>query len=146
MRQISEKSVIPLEDISSSQVDTESIVRAAVSPSPFDVPEDRGSGERSEENPLGGPECVRWGLVDVADVADEDVDVVGGVDELGLSDYESEGFTVSKTLRRKRIAKKSVSKGVGGNGHLPQCKFSNLQMLPLIFLLEFLFQPVIEPD
>ena len=34
---------------------------------------------------------------------DEDVDVVGGVDEVGVSGYESEGFTLSEILRRKRL-------------------------------------------
>ena len=39
-RSMSEKIVILLEDISSCQADTESVVRAAVSLSPFDVPEE----------------------------------------------------------------------------------------------------------
>ena len=46
---------------------------------------------------------------------DEDVDVVGGVDEVGVSGYESEGFTLPEILRRKRL-EKNVSK-------LPQCGF-----------------------
>ena len=66
------------------------------------------------------------------DVEDEDegVDIVGGVDEFGVSGYESEGFTLSETLRRKRLAKKNVSEGVIDTAHLPQCEFSNLQPLP----------------
>ena len=35
---------------------------------------------------------------------DEDVDVVGGVDEVGVSGYESEGFMLSEILRQKRLA------------------------------------------
>ena len=81
--------------------------------------------------------------VDVED-EDEDVDVVGGVDEVGVSGYESEGFTLSKILRRQRLAKKNVSKGVVDATHLPQGEFSNLQHLPLALLLEFICWPVIE--
>ena len=53
---MSEKSVILLEDISSSQANTESGVRAAVSLSPVDVYEEKVAGERSEESLVGGPE------------------------------------------------------------------------------------------
>ena len=57
-----------------------------------------------------------------ADVEDEDenVDVVGGVDEVGVSGYESEGFTLSEILRRKRLAKKVVSEGVVDSARLLQ--------------------------
>ena len=75
---------------------------------------------------------------------DDDFDVVGGVDEVGVSGYESEGFTLSEILRRKRLAKRNVSEGVVDTTHLPQCEFSNLHYLPLSFLLEFLCLPVIE--
>ena len=73
-----------------------------------------------------------------ADVEDEyeDVDVVGGVDEVGVSGYEFEGFTLSEILRRKRL-EKSVSEGVVDIAHLPQREFSNLHHLPLALLLEF---------
>ena len=81
--------------------------------------------------------------VDVED-EDEDVDVVGGVDAVGVSGYESEGFTLSETLRQKRLAKKNVPEGVVDTAHLPQCEFSNLQHLPLALLLEFLCWPVSE--
>ena len=67
---------------------------------------------------------------------DEDVDVVGGVDEVGVSGYEFEGFTPSEILRRKRLEKK-VSEGVVDSAHLPQCEFSNFHQLPLALLLEF---------
>ena len=75
---------------------------------------------------------------------DEDVDVVGSVDEVGVSGYESEGFTLSEILRRRRLAKKNVSKALVDTGHFPQCEFSNLQRLPLALLLKFLYCPVIE--
>ena len=64
---------------------------------------------------------------------DDDVDVVGGVDEVGVSGYESEGFTFSEILRRKRLAKKNVSEGVVDSAHFPQCEFSNIEHLPLTF-------------
>ena len=58
-----------------------------------------------------------------ADVEDEEVDVVDGIDEAGVSGYESEGFTLSEVLRRKRLAKKSVSKFAVDTCHLPECEF-----------------------
>ena len=57
------------------------------------------------------------------DFEDEDVDVVGGVDEFGVSGYKSEGFALSKILRQKRLAKNNVSEGVIDTTHLPQCEF-----------------------
>ena len=88
---------------------------------------------------MGGPEgpievggvCeTRAGTEVDAEDEDDDVGVVGGVDEVGLSGYESEGFTLSEILHRKRL-KKNVSEGVIDTGHLPQCEFSNLHRLPL---------------
>ena len=152
LRSMSKNSVIFLAEINSSQADNKSAVQAAVSPSPFAVPEEKVAGERGEESLVGGPEgpteigggCETKAGTD-ADVEDEDedVDVVGGVDEFGVSGYESEGFTLSVILRRKRLEKK-VSAGVVDTSHLPQCEFSNLQHLPLVLLLEFVCWPVIE--
>ena len=101
---MSEDSVIFLAEVNSSQADNKSVVQAAVSPSPFVVPEENVAGERGEESLVGG----REGAVEVggvceteagteADAEDEDenVDVVGGVDEFGLSGYESERFALS---------------------------------------------------
>ena len=109
---MSEKNVILPEDISSSQVDTESIVRAAVSPSRFDVPEEKVAGTRGEESPVGGP-VGRTEEGDVwetevgteAAVEDEEVVVVGGLDNVGVSGYEAEGLMLSEILRQKRFAK-----------------------------------------
>ena len=80
-----------------------------------------------------------------ADLEDEveDVDVVGGIDEVGVSGYEAERFRLSEILRCKRLEKK-VSEGVVDTAHLPQCEFSNLYQLPIALLLEFLCWPVIE--
>ena len=134
---MSEESVILLEEISSSQVDTKSDVRAAFSPSPIDVPEEKFAGERGEENPVGGSEGpIEVGGVCETDAGteadvedeDEDVDVVGGVDEVGDSGYESDGFSLSEILHRKRLAKKNVSEGVVDTAHLPQCELLNLQI------------------
>ena len=96
---MSEDSVIILAEITSFQVDNKSTVQAAVSPSPFVVPEENVTGERGEESPVGGLEgpievggvCETEAGTEVdAEDEDEDVDVVGGVDEVGLSGYESE--------------------------------------------------------
>ena len=74
-----------------------------------------------------------------ADVEDKDVDVVGGIIEVGVSEYQYGGFTsqISEVLQRKRLAKKIVSEGVVDTSHLSHCEFANLQHLPLPFLLEF---------
>ena len=139
---MSEDSVIFLVEINSFQVDNKSAVQVVVSPSPVVVPEENVAGERGEESPVGGLE----GQIEVggvceteagteADAEDEDekVDVVGGVDEVGLSGYASEGFKLSEILRRKRL-EKNVSEGVVDTAHLPQCEFSNLHRIPLALL------------
>ena len=148
---MSEESVILVEDSSSSQADLESVVRAAVFPSPFDAPEGNVVGERGEGSPVGGPEgptaeggVCETEFVTKANVEDGDVDVVGGVDEVGVTEYESEVFPLSKILHRKRLAKKSVSECVVDTAHLPQCEFSNLQNLTMNFLLEVVCWPVTE--
>ena len=83
---------------------------------------------------MGGPEgpievggvCeTEAGTEADAEDDDEDVDVVGGVDEVRLSGYESEGFTLSEILRRKRLGK-NVSEGVVDTAHLRQCELPNL--------------------
>ena len=141
---MSEDSVIFLAEVSSSQVYTKSAVHATVSPSPLNVLEENVSGERGEESPVGGLERpVEVGRVceteagtgvDVED-EDEDVDVNGGVNEVGLSGYESEGFTLSEILHRNRLGK-NVSERVIDTAHPPQCEFSNLHPLPIAFSLQ----------
>ena len=127
-------SVVFLAQINSSQVDNKLAVQVVVPPSPVVVPEENVAGERGEESPVGGLEgqievggmCETEPGTEVdAEDEDEDVDVVGGVDEVGLSGYDSEGFTLSEILRRKRL-EKNVSEGVVDTAHLPQCEFSNL--------------------
>ena len=150
---MSEESVILLEENSSSHADNKSAVQAAFSPSPFNVPEDKIAGKRGEESLVGGPEGpteVR-GVCETetgteADVQDEDedVDVVGGVDEVGVSGYECGGLTLSKILRRKKLAKKNVSEGVIDTAYFPQCELSNLHHVPLALLLELLCWLVIQ--
>ena len=144
---MSEDSVIFLAEVNSSQVDNKSAVQAAVSPSPFVVPEENVAGERGEESPVRGPEgpieaggvCETEAGTEIdAEDEDEDVDIVGGVDEVGLPGYESEGFTLSETLRRKRL-KKNVSEGVIDAAHLPQCEFSMIHRLPLALLFRISF-------
>ena len=53
-----------------------------------------------------------------SDVEDEDVVFVGGADEVVVSGYESQGFTLSEILARK-----SVSEGVVDTAHLSQSEF-----------------------
>ena len=50
---------------------------------------------------VGGVRETEAGTEDDLEDEDEDVDVVDGVDEVGVSRYESEGFTLSEILRRK---------------------------------------------
>ena len=137
---MSEEIVILLWETCSSQADNKPVVQSAVSPSPFGVPEENFAGKGGREslvvvpegpNEVGGVCETEAGTVADVEDEDEDVDVVGGVDEAGVSGYESEGFTLSKILRRKRLAKKSVSEGVVDTAHLPQGEFSNLQHLPI---------------
>ena len=106
---MSADSVIFLAEVNSSQVDTKSAVQAAVSPSPFVVPEENVAGERGEESPVGGLErpievdsvCeTEAGTEADAEDEDEDVDVVGGVDEVGLSGYESDISPLSVRVGR----------------------------------------------
>ena len=141
---MSEESVFILAEITSSQADNKSAVQFAVFPSLFAVPEEKVAGERGEGSPVGGPEgpdeargvCETDECTEAdVEVKDEDVDVVGGVDEVGVSGYDSEGFTLSEILRRKRL-ERIVSEGVVDTTHLPQCEFSNLHLLPLALLLE----------
>ena len=71
------------------------------------------------------------------------VDVVGGLDEVGVPGYVSEGFTLSEIFRRERLEKK-VSEAAVDTAQLPQFEFSNLHRVPLASLLEFLCWPVTE--
>ena len=135
---MSEDSVIFLAEINTSQLENKSAVQVVVSP----FPEENVAGERGEESPVGGLEgpievggvCeTEAGTKADAEDEDEDVDVFGGVDAVGQSGYESEGFTLSEILRRKRLGK-NVSEDVVDTAHLPQCEFSNLHRLPLALL------------
>ena len=98
---------------------------------------------------MGGPEPPVEDVREIevgteADVEDEDVDVVGGVSDIGVSGYYSERFMLSEILRRNRLSKRKISNGVVETSHLRQCEFSNIQVLPLNFLLEILCWPAIE--
>ena len=133
LKRKSEKSIILFECISSSQADIEAVVGAAVSPFPFDAPDEKFVGERGKDSPVGVPErTVEEGDVretevgTEVDVKNKDYDVVGGVVDVGVSRYESEGFTLSEIHCRKRLSKRSVSNCVVDASNLPQCDFSNL--------------------
>ena len=113
---MSEKSVILLEEISSSQADTESIFRAsgtdiAISHHLPCAPEEKVVVERCEENPGGVPEQLVFGgrgetdeeAGTEADIKDEDIDVVYGAPELVVCVFESEGFIFSEIVSRKGL-------------------------------------------
>ena len=100
----------------------------------LDALEAKFDGERVEETLVGslkqpveeGDVCETEAGTKV-EVEDEDVDVVGGIADVGTFRYESEGFTLSEIFRRKRLSKKFVPKGVIETSHLPQCEFLFLQ-------------------
>ena len=73
----------------------------------------------------------------VAGVEDEDVYVVDGVADLGVSGYESEGFTLTQIFRRKRLSNRTVPEGVVDTSHLLQ-NFSTLQHIQSTFQIEIL--------
>ena len=113
---------------------------------PFNASGEKFAGERGEESLVGGSERPVEDMCDAevgtqVDVEDKNVDVVS-VDEVGVSGYESEDFTLSEVSRRKKLFKRRVSDSVVHGSRFPQCEFSNIQ--PLSFLLEFLYWPVIE--
>ena len=146
---MSEKSFFLLEDINSSQAVTELVVEAAVSPSPFDALEKTFADERGERSPVGAPKRPTQDVCETeagteADVEDKDVNIVAGIEDAGVSGYESEGFTLSETLRRKRLSQRRVSEGAVDPSQLPQCQFPKFWRLPLTFPLELLCWPVIE--
>ena len=70
-------SEVILAEINSSQADTKSAVQAAVSPSPFVVPEENVAGERGEESPVGGPE----GPIEVGGVCETDAGTEADVED-----------------------------------------------------------------
>ena len=94
----------------------ESVVQAAVSPFPFDAPEDKSAAERGKESPVGSP---RRPVEDVCetkagtetDVEDEVVDVVGGVDEIGrrLKISRSQNFCEGRDCQRKNCPRASLT-------------------------------------
>ena len=75
-----------------------------------------GGLERAFE---GNDACEAEAGIEV-DVENEDEDVVAGFAHVGLLGYESEGFTLSEIVRRKRNAKKSGSESLVDTTHLPQ--------------------------
>ena len=105
-----------------------------------------------KENPAGAPEQLvvsDHGETDEdagreEDIEGEDVDVVCGAPALVISGFEFQGFIFSEIVRGRRLEGQTLSEGVIDTARPPQCELSNLQNLPLTFLLEFLCWPVIE--
>ena len=100
----------------------------------------------SEKNPGGVTEQLVVGdhgetdedAMREADIEGEDVDVVYDAPALGISGFELQGFTFSEIVRRKRLEGHTLSQGVFDTARPLQSEFSNLQNLPLTFLLEIL--------
>ena len=91
---------------------------------------------RGKESPVGGPERPfeegdfrQTEAGTEADVEDKEIDVVGGIDEVGISGYDSDGFTLSEIFRRIKTPWKRVSEGFVDATHLPQGELSNHQHL-----------------
>ena len=72
-----------------------------------------------------------------ADIEGEDVDVVCGAPALAISGFESHGFIFSEIFRRKGLKGHTFAERVVDTAQSPECEFSNLQKIPLTFLLEF---------
>ena len=94
-----EKNVSVLENISSFQVDTESVARAAVFSLTLDAPEEKVVDERGNEIPVGGAEqpveegdVCEMGAGTEAEVEEENVDFVVRVAKVGISGYAPEEF------------------------------------------------------
>ena len=104
------------------------------------------------ESPVGAPEQLvvgDHGETDAdtgreADIEGQDVDVVCGAPALAISWFECQRFIFSEIVRRNGVEGQTLSEVVIDTARPPQYEFSNLQSLPLIFLLEFLCWPVIE--
>ena len=115
---MSEENVSLLEEISSSEADTESVVgtagtNIAISQRKPCRPEEKVVVERSEKSPgrileqfvFGGNNVSDEEVGTGADIEDEDVGVVRGAPALAISGFESEGFTVTEIVRRKKIGR-----------------------------------------
>ena len=133
---MSEEGVILLEEISSSQADTESVVNAAgtdiaISPLPPCAPEEEVVVETDEKRPGGDPKQLLSGDRGVrdeevgteADIENEDVDVVAGDPALANSRFESNGFSLSKIVGKKGLEEHTLSKDAVDTTRLLQCVF-----------------------
>ena len=103
--------------------------------SPEGVPQQLVSGDHGKTDEDAGRE---------AEIEGEDVDILCGAPALAICGFELRSFIFSETVRRKRLEGQTLSEGAVDTARLPQYEFSNLQNLPLTFLLDFLCWPVIE--
>ena len=91
-----------LEDISLSHADTESTVSVTVGEvavSLFPLTHLNKKLERGKESAADGPDRLVDDVCETeAATKNGNVDVVGGVDKIGISGYKSEGFTLSEIL------------------------------------------------
>ena len=103
--------------------------------SPCGVPEQVAFGDHGETGEDAGSETRIEG---------EDVEVVCGAPALPISEFELQAFIFSKIVRKKELEGQILSEGVFDIARPPQCEFSNLQILLITSLLEFLCWPVLE--
>ena len=126
-RKMSEKNVTMLEEISCSQTETESAMGAALSDAATcccssDTPKNNFCAESNEsqlevlERPIDVNGVLETEVGTEADVGGDYVDVNGGVQSVGTSGYESGRFSLSDSINRKRLARKTV-RGVVDNSH-----------------------------
>ena len=78
-----------------------------------------------------------------ADIDGENVDVVCGAPAMAISGFVLQGFIFSQIDRKKRLEGHTLSEGVIDIARPPQCEFSTLQNLSLIFLRNFC-RPIID--
>ena len=108
--------MILLEEVSSSQTDTESVNGSAGTDTAFShhhscAPDESFAAEGGEHSPGGVPRQLVFrdpGLSDEeawtkADIGDEDVDVFCSAHALAISGLESECFTLAEIVRGKGV-------------------------------------------
>ena len=78
-----------------------------------------------------------------ADIKGEDADVTCNAPALAICGFELRRYIFSETVRWKKLERQTLSEIVDDTARPPQCEFSNLQYLPLTFLLDFICWPVI---
>ena len=145
---MSKKSVILHEEITSSQADTESVVGSTGTHFAIfinlHVPRKKkllwrwARRVRVEFRDSLLLEIMAKMLKMRGDIGGEAVDVVCGAPAMAISGFHLQEFNFSETVPGKWLDGQTLSGGVFDNAWPPQFEFSNLQILPLTFYLDFL--------